>query len=423
MDDNMFEKRMKLLDRSYKKMPVQTDADDIIKAIREEQKQSVKNRKRPLIHWPYAASFLGVLLIGSVLALQLTMGGWDPGDGEGRNRQASEQSFESESLQAEMEDAKALYDLRKTQAMERLGFNEATFSTTQLDKDAKGHLVYVESIPKRDYPIEAKIDWVDRGKDWIEESLRTPDMMIGTLKDGITRKEAEVWTEEFLRKQKDLLPIYEEKLQKYKEWWKPHIQNGEINVKELNALQHYPREFRIMLGGITNNAVKLTYNKKQDVLETSINLEYVNMMSHNVLPEVYISFIKTRQSPVHKAGEFVTGWKEAGDRLMLLEDMLKKLPEDSRFRNELKLEYELIYQLYVNGGVNQPIFSENGGLKAEVQAAYEYASERYPSYITGVEIEKVLKELRESDYMKPKRWVQHTPVILSSETEDIHENQ
>jgi hypothetical protein len=422
MDDKMFDKRMELLDRSYKKIPVQTDAGDIIKAIREEQSQSVKKR-RPLIHWPYAASFFGVLLIGTVLALQLTMGGGNPGEGEGESRQASEQSQENETLQAEMEDAKALYDLRKTQAMERLGFNEATFSTTQLAKDAKGHLVYVESIPKRDYPLEEKLDWVDRGKDWIEESLRTPDMMIRSLQDGITMMEAEVWTKEFMEKQTGLLPIYEAKLNEYKEAWKPHIENGEINMKSLNAPQPYPGEFRKMLDGIMNNTIQLTYNEKEDTLETSINFEYFNMISGNALPEVYVSYMKTRQSSIVKAGEFTTGWKEAGDRLLQLEQILKELPEDSAFRNEVTREYDLLYQYFVNGGINQPIFSKEGRLKPEVQESYEYISGKYPAYTTSKKLKEVLEELQASNYIKPERWVQKTPVILSSDTEDLYENQ
>ncbi|OIU72758.1 hypothetical protein [Rossellomorea aquimaris] len=421
MDDKMFDKRMELLDRSYKKMPVQTDASDIIKAIREER-NTVKN-PRPLIHWPYAASFFGVLLIGTVLALQLTMGGEKTDDGEGQNRQATEQSHQNETLQAEMEDAEALYDLRKTQAMERLGFNEATFSTTQLDKDAKGHLVYVESIPKRDYTLEEKLDWVDRGKDWVEESLRTPDMMIRSLKDGITMVEAEVWTKEFMEKQTNLLPIYEAKLNEYKESWEPHIKNGEINMKSLNAPQPYPGEFRKMLDGIMNNAVGLTYNEREDTLETSINFEYFNMISGNALPEVYVSYMKARQSSVLKAGEFTKGWKEAGDRLIMLEQLLKELPEDSAFRNEVSRDFDLLFHYFVNGGVDQPIFSGNGKLKPEVQEAYEYVAETYPSYETGGKVKEVLQELSESDYMKPDRWVQYTPVIISSETEDIYENQ
>jgi hypothetical protein len=424
MDEKRFEKRMELLDRSYKKMPVQTDSNAILKAIKEEQSRSKKKRSSPVIHRPYVASFIGVLLIGTVLALQLTMGSDSPIEPQQSGPQSSQAGYSNETnedLDAEIEDAKALYELRKTQAMARLGLNNPTFSGTQLNREAQGHLLYVETIPKRNYPLEQKLEWVTNGKEWIEESLRTPDMMIGTLKGGVTMMEAEIWTAEFLKKQKGLLPLYEEKLQGYKEWWKPHIENGEIKVKKLNAVQHYPPEFRTLLGGMTSNAVKLTYNKKQGVLETSIDLEYVNMISNNALPEVYVSYIQTKQSPVLTAGEFTTGWKEAGDRLMMLEDMLKKLPEDSRFRNEVKLEYELIYQHFVNGGVNQPIFTESGKLKPEVREGYEYVVENYSSYKTAESLQQVLNELRKSNFVKTENWVQHTPVIISSEVQKIYE--
>jgi hypothetical protein len=426
MDEKMVEKRLELLDRSYKKLPVQTDPDAIISAIRKEQSPSRKKRSRPLIHWPYAASFIGVLLIGTVLALQLTLGSGsqgEPGQSGTQPPPAGYSNETSKELDAEIVDAKALYELRKKQAMARLGMNESTFSGTPLDKVAREHLLYVEKIPERKYPLEQKLEWVNSGKEWMEESLRTPDMMIGTLKDGITMREAEVWTEDFLEKQRGLLPIYEEKLQQYKEWWKPHIKGGEINMKSLNALQHYPAEFRTMLDGITPNAVKLTYNKKRDRLDTSIDIEYVNMISRNALPEVYISYMHIKQSPVLKAGEFITGWKEAGDRLMLLEDMLKDLPEDSRFRDEMKHSYELLYQHYVNGGVNQKIFHEDGRLKGEVHDAYEYVAENYSSYKTAESIMKIMEELQKSNNVKPERWIQHTPAIISSEVEKMYENQ
>jgi hypothetical protein len=425
MDEKRFEKRMELLDRSYKKMPVQTDSNAILKAIKEEQIRSKKKRSRPVIHWPYVASFIGVLLIGTVLALQLTMGGDTQSEPGQQNQQAAQnhdQGETSKELQAEIEDAKVLYELRKTQAMERLGFDETTFSTTQLDKDAQGQVIYVESITRRDYPIDMKLEWVNRGKEWIEESLRTPDMMIRSLKGEVPMMEAEAWTKEFMEKQTGLLPIYEEKLQKNKEWWKPHIENGEINMKSLNAAQPYPREFRMMLGGITNNAIKLSYNEKEDTLETSIDLEYVSMLSDNALPHVYVSYMQTRQASVLKAGEFTTGWKEAGDRLMLLEQILRKLPEDSQFRNEVNLDYDLLYQHYVNGGVNQPIFTEKGKLKPEVHEAYEYIVENYSSYKTAESLQQVLNEMRKSNFVKPENWVQHTPVIISSEVQKIYEH-
>lgn len=424
MDEKRFEKRMELLDRSYKKLPVQTDSNAILKAIKEEQSRSKKKRSLPVIHWPYVASFIGVLLIGTVLALQLTMGGDTQGEpGEQRQQAAQNQGQDetSKELQAEIEDAKVLYELRKTQAMERLGFTESTFSTTQMDKDAQGHVIYVESITRRDYPLDMQLEWVNRGTEWIEESLRTPDMMIRSLKGEVTMLKAEAWTKEFMEKQTGLLPIYEEKLQENKEWWKPHIENGEINMKSLNAAQPYPREFRMMLGGITNNAIKLTYNEKEDTLETSIDLEYVSMLSNNALPDVYVSYMQTRQASVLNAGEFTTGWKEAGDRLMLLEQILKKLPEDSQFRNEVNLDYDLLYQHFVNGGVNQPIFTESGKLKPEVREGYEYVVENYTSYKTAESLQQVLNELRKSNFVKPENWVQHTPVIISSEVQKIYE--
>ncbi|MCA1057223.1 hypothetical protein LCM10_19955 [Rossellomorea aquimaris] len=417
MDDKMLEKRLEFLDRSYKKLPLQTNADQIIKEIKAEESE-VKKRSRPRIHWPYAASFIGVFLIGTVLALQLIIGNGGMSEPQQTDRTGSHDSYTgatSEELNARIESAHQLYELRKTQAMARLGLSESAFSGTLMDQDAQKHLLFVESIPKRDYPVEQKLEWVEKGESWIEDSLRTPDMMIGSLKRGMTIMESEAWTGQFLEDQRDLLPIYQEKLRQYKEWWKPHIEDGKLNVKSLNGIQHYPKEFRVLLDGITNNAVKLSYDEVDDELYASIDQEYVNMLSDHALPEVYVSYLEMKQSPILEAGEFTVDWNGAGDRLMLLEKLLRDLPENSRFRDEVRLEYETLYGYFVTGGVNQPIFTAEGKLKEEVRHAYEYSVNQYPSYKTAESIKEVLKELKKTDFMRPERWIQHPPVILSSE--------
>ncbi len=169
MDDKMLEKRLDLLNKSYKKLPSQTRTNDILKAIKEEQSPK---RKRVHIHWPYVASFIGVLLISSVLMLQFTMEKTESRKHKEQNSNLSQRTGEmDEELLAEIQDAKSLYELRKTQAKEQLGFREATFSRTKMEADAKGQLTYIESIQTRDLPLDTKFKWVQRGKRIIESAL------------------------------------------------------------------------------------------------------------------------------------------------------------------------------------------------------------------------------------------------------------
>jgi hypothetical protein len=415
MDDKMLEKRMELLNQSYKKIPDQTNPSVIIQAIKQEGKSQ---KKRTLIHWPYVASFIGVLLIGAVLILQLTMD--EPGR---QNRNQADFAGESDQrLQREVEDAKAQYDLRKTQAMERLGFTEVIFNSTVIARDAGRHLTYIESIPKRDFSNERKVKWVQRASEELDQILATPDVMMKNLKAPLTKEEAEIWINDFIKKEQDILPLYEDELNEYSEYWKPHVENGDFNMKEFNHMKNdYPPKLWLLRDGIFNNAVKLSYNSETDRLETTLDVEYFRMITNReALPEGYELYMITRFDPVMKAGEFTGTWKEAADRLMDYEKMLKGLPDNSRFRVEVKHEYDLLYQHFVGGNVYQPIFNENNELKSQVDEVYQYILKEYPENTTSLHLKEVYEELKNEKFIKPERWVQTTPVILSSDTEDLY---
>ncbi|MGM0865664.1 MAG: hypothetical protein ACQEWF_13410 [Bacillota bacterium] len=417
MDDKMLEKRMELLNQSYKKIPDQTNPSDIIQTIKQEGKSQ---KKRPLIHWPYVASFIGVLLIGAVLILQLTMD--EPGRQNGNQADFAGES--DQRLQREIEDAKAQYDLRKTQAMERLGFTEGIFNSTGIARDAGRQLTYIESIPKRDFSNERKVEWVQRASDELTQILATPDVMMKNLKAPLTKEEAEVWVDDFIKKEQDILPLYEDELNKYGEYWKPYVENGEFNMKEFNHMKNdYPPKLWLLRDGIFNNAVKLSYNSETDQLETTLDVEYFRMITNReALPEGYELYMITRFDPVIKAGEFTGTWKEAADRLMDYEKILKELPDNSRFRVEVKHEYDLLYQYFTDGNVYQPIFDESDKLKSHVEETYRYILEKYPDYTTSLHLKEVYDELRHENFVKPDRWVQTTPVILSSETEELYKD-
>lgn len=144
--------------------------------------------------------------------------------------------------------------------------------------------------------------------------------------------------------------------------------------------------------------------------------------NREALPEGYELYLITRFDPVIQAGELTGTWKEAADRLMDYEKMLKELPDNSRFRVEVKHEYNLLYQYFTNGNVYQPIFDERNELKSHVEETYRYILKEYPDYTTSLHLKEVYEELRRVNFVKPDRWVQTTPVILSSEAEEIYKD-
>ncbi len=410
----MFEKRMELLNKSYKKIPAKSDATTIIKAIKEEQPPK---KKRPFIHWPYVASFIGVLLIGTVLVLQLTLEDPDLTTKNGNQSQMMN-DIQTELLQ-EIKEAKGLYDIRKIQAMEGLGFSEAVFSKTSMAKEAQQDLTYITSLPKSNMSVNTKIRMAKSAKDRINETLTIPSVMMKNMKTPLNQDEAEQWTRDFIEKQRDIFPLYEEILEGNKNLWKKHIENGKLNMNKFNDMSSndYGR-FWIINGGINNNGVKLTYDMDEDQLNTSLDYVYFNMfVDEKFLPNPYKLYINASLNPIIEDGEFNVSWEDAMERLMQYERILKELPKNSRFQEEVKLQFDHHYYFIVNGGVSNSIFTKENKLKPEVKKAYKYVMEKYPHYQTTGDLKKVYSELKELDFKKPENWVQHTPAIVSSELE------
>ena len=111
MDDKMLEKRMETLNKSYERMPVKMDVSEVIKAI--ENERSPKKQKRKFIHWPYAASIFGVLLISSVLLLQFT--GQEGGGTQ--NAQQPDVEMTSQQKSKVINEIESHYNVRRIQAM------------------------------------------------------------------------------------------------------------------------------------------------------------------------------------------------------------------------------------------------------------------------------------------------------------------
>ena len=416
MDDNRFEKRMELLNKSYKNIPYHSNSADIIQVIKRAQ---TPPKKRILFHWSYVASFIGVFLISAVLILQMTMGG----HGKEMGNQTGGDGGIIEQIRGEINDAQDLYELRKTQAMEQLGLTEPLFRSTEMSRDSKRYMTYIESIPKRDISNERKLEWLQRAKGELNQILTTPDVMMKSLIAPLTKEEAQAWVEEFVQKEDDVLRIYEEVLNEHKEYWEPYIKDGQINMKEFNQRKSDdPQMVSMIRNGIFNNAIRLSYNSEKEKVETSFDVEYFNMVSTSeALPVEYELYMKTRFDPVIQAGQFTGTWKEAADRLMDYEKMLTILPDSSQLREEVKRKYDLLYQSFVGKNVYQPIFDEKNELTPIVEETYQYILKEYPENTTSHHLKEVYEEVEESHFIKPDRWVQPTPVILSSQTEDIYE--
>ncbi|WP_421381017.1 hypothetical protein ACOJQI_19060 [Bacillus salacetis] len=402
MDDKIFEKRMNLLNKNYERMPGQTDVSEVIKAIEKERKP--EKQKRKMIHWPYAASFIGVLLISSVLALQFT------GD-QGGNPQNGEQSeLTVEEVTKTVEEIESHYKVRRTQAIGSLGLSEEGFAQTEMGRDAEEFAAYVtRNMKEDDGRVANNSGYMESITENLDDILKTPQQMINgltgkSIKDG----EAEQWVKKYVETQKDLLPVYEAEMKQYRNEWQDDIKLGQLEGRDilLEREKQYSEELVKLVEGATANGISLMYSEKADRFVAGTDVTYVSfMLSSSELPEVYMDALKLKSIPSSlNGGVITTTWARAGGDLLLYERAIESLPEDSGFLEEFQLEYITLLRAYVKGSSAQSIFNEEGTLKADIKESYETLIQKYPDSKTAGRIEPYYNKLKENQFNKPEDW-------------------
>jgi hypothetical protein len=426
VDDKILEKRLEHLNESYHRIPPQTDPSDIIKAIEKEKPEKL-TVKRKWIHWPYVASFIGVLLISTVLAFQFTVG---KDEKVGNADQIKETIATSEKVQAEIEETRKIFEMRVIQAQESLGLSDNAFKETYMYQTAKSILRYAESAPKRDLSENEQIKLVHSVKEDIERTLLTPEQMIrGLVK--LNPEEADGWINEFLKKHHNLTMIYEEEINKLERDWKKPVRNGNEDIGGI--IQYYrdskdqPKELINLLEGATFNGVALKYVKNTDSFYGYLDYEFISLYinENSSLPEPYKKILELDGSkPAIITGELRISWKEAGERLIQYEKVLSQLPNNSTLKGMIMVEYDRLYHFFVHGTAieyteredgNQSIFSKDGILKPEVKDAFEYLIQTYPTTTTSKYIKNEYNDLKENQFTKPKDWEMEMSPVPSIE--------
>jgi hypothetical protein len=404
MDDNMLKKRMELLNKNYEKLPNKTDASAVIKAIENEKRPP--KRKRPLVHWPYAASFIGVLLIASVLVMQFVGGEGNPAQ-NGENNQAE---MTEQGLSKATAEIKSHYNVRTTQAAGSLGLSKAVFAETSMAKEAEDYVTYVlRSI--EDGKMRMSTDRQKDIEENLDEMLMTPQQMV----DGLTGKqlaeqEAEAWVMKYTESHDNLLPVYETEMAKYQGEWKEDIVYGQLDGRDilLEREKEYSEKLITLVEGATANGISLSFSQTADQFEAVSDVQYLSMMlSSSELPDVYIDVIKLESIPkVLHGGIITTNWVRAGGDLLWYENAIENLPPNSEFRDQFILEYRNLFNAYVKGSSAQSIFNEEGILKPEIKEAFEELIEKHPKTKTAERVGLYLEKLKGHEFTKPEDWEQ-----------------
>lgn len=408
MDDKFLEKRLQNLKASYEELPTVSQPKDIVTKIKMTER---KSKKKYLFHLPYAASFIGVLLIGGLLAMQLL-------SDEKEIQQGNDIDQHSELLQEPTQD-----EIEEKSTELRSYYEELlTYLKNNLETENVDHYSFVKDskyVVDRFGDPSFKVftnkqdlnDYFESTKYYIGYKLLTPKQHI----DALSQRQTEIPNDEILGliiKQEEILKtIYEPE-------WNQHSitiysemsDNGLSAILEgLNSKHDFKSEdVNTFAKTVVSNGF-IFEHVGEGMIE--ISKDYSRLSQLNVSQQITDYFTMIQERIVMDAALIIT-WNELSDRIVKLERFILSNPNfpDNKILYELYKRYFTFYTTSLLD--NTPIY-ERDVLIEEVKNSYEQFLEVNKGTETVQVINEFYQRLEENNFKRVDN--PEIPVLITTE--------
>lgn len=389
------DQRLNKLKKGYEDIPASTNSNDIMAKIRETEQK--KQSKRWMVQLPYVASFIGVLLIGSILAIQLLSSpdstpGSDVPETEKPNTDTEEgNDVTIEDIEAKIKELNDYYLEQKEQFENR---------------------TYVENAEELTYIGEVRytIDSVKTSPadfDGIEDLDRTFDNLMVLVQDAFELPKTEF--EQFnnhstdmmniIRKQEDLRMSFQNEITRFEgSGALLKISNDFFEQLELlNSLKINDPALLQLAKEILDNGYAF-YDSGEGTVEVRVN--YQNYLDNydSYLDDSVRSFITLKREPIASDAALLITWDELADRIVEFE----KIKNSYRGKSGIVVtdEYNLHVQYYLEGMDNTSAFPDDINLDPALKASYERFLTKYSDTETFDIIKKYYTMLENGGFKK-----------------------
>ncbi len=384
MDDKFLEKRLQNLKSSYEELPTVSQPKDIVTKIKMTER---KSKKKFLFHFPYAASFIGVLLIGSLLALQLLDDKQEVQ--HGGNNQDTEQSEQQVPTQEEIEEKSQELRIYYEELLTNLKTNLETENIDQYSfvKDSKNVVDRFGDPSFKAFTSKQDLnDYFDNTKYYITQKLQTPEQQLSAL----SQRQTEIPDDEILGliiKQEEILKtIYEPEWNTHSNAIYSEMSDSSLSVilERLNSKHDFKSEdVNTFAKTVVSNGY-IFEHVGEGMIE--ISKDYSRLSQLNVSQQITDYFTMIQERIVMDAALIVT-WNELSDRIVKLERFILSNPNfpDNKILYELYSKYFTFYTTSLLD--NTPIY-ERDVLIEEVKNSYQ----RFMEVNKGTETAQVINE-------------------------------
>jgi hypothetical protein len=392
---DQLEKRLNQLKNAYDEIPTTDKSTKIMEQI--QVTEINKKKKNWVAQLPYVASFMGVLLIGAILVIQLlsaedsTQGNTDKEDstvGETEEVVESEE-ITNEDLTEKHQELLSFYNEQK-QAFEQ----ETTVPVPE-------ELLYLQEI-KEYVESTATLSVNDfQNKKQLEEAFNTYTEFIRDRfelpKTDLEQIDENTDVMVILTKQSGLLRMYQDQstlLAQTGQLYEGISQDFFEGLDQLNNLE-------IENAGTLEFATEVLENGYHFIVvegfyEVAINYQNYLDEYEKFLDEPVKEFITLKTERIATDGEIGPTWDQLAERLVKLENIKNDYTGTS---HEINNEYEFVLNLYLKGADSSPAFM-NGLLVPKLQESYEKVIAEYNGTETYSIVNEYYTLLKEGGFKK-----------------------
>lgn len=398
MGMDKLEQRLNQLKNSYEEVPTASNPANIMESIKKSEIKK-KKKKKWVVQLPYVASFIGVLIIGSLLAVQmLSSQGSNQGDGEKKPEEkppVTEEKVTEEEI------------LEKHKELENFYYEQMTMFQQNTDFTIPDNLPYFNEVKalvdKTADPAYKKYRNAKDLEESFEEYKRIVQNSFELSKIDLeqlplsSKEDLSSDVMDIIHKQEGIRPLYINQLKGLSEKLNTLSNDFLEQLNKLNTLQIEDQELLEFATSIKENGYY--FKDLEGQLEITVNYQsYIDKHDDRLSQEVK-DFINLQNKPVAVDGYLQESWEGLADRIVEMERIRNNYEGSSKVI--MDNEFYNYINLYLNDIANPPSFAKDGTLVPELKVSYEkFLREQDPNTEAYKRIQEHYNTLKEGNFNK-----------------------
>ncbi|MBM6618730.1 hypothetical protein [Bacillus suaedaesalsae] len=396
------EQRLNQLKNSYEEIPTASNPAKIMEQIK---KTKQKQKKKWVTQLPYVASFIGVLIIGSLLAVQmLSSQGTNQGDGEKKPEEkppvTNEQKVTKEQIAEKQKILVAYYDELLSTSYEHPIVEIKNLEELPYIRETKEFIEEVGEPEYKKYKNEKDLEQsYEEYMAFVKDRFEMPKTDLGQLETS-NKEDLSSDVMDIMRKQEELKVHFQKELTAF-------AISGEILKISQDFFEQ--KEKLLSVSGIENQELKefAQYLKDNGYTlidiegqhEVEINFQSILDLYGGKIDQDVKDFININSSRLAIDGGLSKNWDIIAEKIIILEESRKNYKGSSKvLMDNLFNEY---FNFYFNGNVSKPAFLNDGYLDPELKESYQkFLNEKDPDTEAYKKVENYYNSLKEAEFHK-----------------------